>query len=163
MNKKEIIHTLIGKIEEEKQRLEKTSKEALKAAIDAPGAMQSHHDTYKFEYGQLVTALGTMSDKTEVLLGHLKEIDSCEDRVEGAISIGSLVKVQNLTQPDSNPYWNLILLGGGGLTFEYEGEKIIVVTPESPIGKSLTNSAVTEIVEVNTPKGTQKFEILEVK
>lgn len=125
-----IINSLTGNV----QSLEKSLEETNNAINDAPGAMQSHSDTTRSQLTVLENttkqALIEKATELESLKGFVvKDYPNMEES-----RLGSIVKVKK----GDNSIENYFLLpAGSGVKVEHEGEKVICITPTSPLGKEL--------------------------
>ena len=89
----------------------------------------------------------------EAILKNAQIIDESELTNEH-IHIGSKVKVHDFDFDDDIEYQII----GSGEADPFNGK----LSDESPVGSALIGHKVGDVVEVNTPDGTVKFEILEI-
>ena len=71
------------------------------------------------------------------------------------VTIGSIVKVKDLEFEQDDEY----TIVGSAEADPYDGK----ISNESPVGKALLGRRTGDIVEVQVPDGTAKFEILEIR
>ena len=71
------------------------------------------------------------------------------------VTIGSIVKVKDLEFEEDDEY----TIVGSAEADPYDGK----ISNESPVGKALLGRRTGDIVEVQVPDGTAKFEILEIR
>ena len=98
------------------------------------------------------------------------EIRRLEDRIKNAsvvgdgdvpedmVFLGSIVKLRDVDD-DSEDLYKLVGESTGG--FDFDADEI-EVTASSPMGDALMKARVGEIVKVDLPRGTKRFEILEL-
>lgn len=72
------------------------------------------------------------------------------------VFIGSVVRLKDLDD-DSDDLYKLV----GEATGRFDGDEIEVTTG-SPMGESLMKARVGEIVKVDLPRGTKRFEVMEI-
>lgn len=96
------------------------------------------------------------------------EIRRLEDRVkklkvadkseipEDMVFVGSVVKLKNLDDDSEQTYR---LVGEASGNFDTDE---IEVTAGSPMGESLLKARVGEVIKVDLPRGTKRFEIVEI-
>ena len=119
-------------------------------------------------------ALGDLKENAEYhtareVQGHNEaEIRRIEERLKNAkvagdhdipddmVFLGATVKLKDLDDNDEDLY-KLVGEATGSFDFDY-----IEVTATSPMGEALMKSRVGETVKVDLPKGTKRFEILEL-
>lgn len=74
----------------------------------------------------------------------------------GLVFVGAIVKLREVESGDEDLY-RLVGEATGDFTLDY-----IEVTPKSPMGVALMKARVGETVRADLPKGTKRFEILEI-
>jgi transcription elongation factor GreA len=80
------------------------------------------------------------------------------DIPEGMVFLGSIVKLRDCDDNTEDLY-KLVGESTGG--FDFDAEEI-EVTASSPMGDALMKARVGETVKVDLPRGTKRFEILEL-
>ncbi|KXZ38917.1 transcription elongation factor GreA [Alkalithermobacter thermoalcaliphilus JW-YL-7 = DSM 7308] len=156
-NKKQVLLTEEGykKIENELEFLKSVRRkevaERIKVAISFGDISEnSEYDEAKNEQAQLEERIL----KLENMLRNAVIID--EENIDSSVvTIGSTVKVKDLDYDEEVEY----TMVGAAEADPYEFK----ISNESPVGKALLNRKVGEIVEVQVPDGTIKFEILDIK
>lgn len=141
--KQEIIesarNTISGIIDDTKRQLDRTRQDV----IEAPGRMQSRYDSSKQESGYLADAL---QKRLTQINGELTRIGSIKiDKTSsGIIETGSLVAI---IEGEKKRFF-MILLGGGGTIVKSTilNCAVTIITPVSPIGKTLMNMAKGDLV-----------------
>ena len=78
------------------------------------------------------------------------------DMPDDMVFLGATVKLRDLDDDDEDLYR---LVGEASGKFDFE---VIEVTAESPMGAALMKARVGETVRVDLPKGTKRYEILEI-
>lgn len=158
MNKARIVSKVIELLIQDEKNASKSSQVAREASIDAPGAMQSQHDTTKTEQDWLSRSLASMSEKIKREIRQLKNVNLS---ASSKIQAGSLVTLMDIDNEVSRIY--LILPGGSGKIVELREnqtlKKIIIATPQSPIGKAMIGREEGDTVEINTPGGTRRVTV----
>jgi len=133
MEKKNIIDKIIEKLEKEIEILDEAVGSIHHASVEAPGAMQSHSDTSKFQNktSEENTILALNTKKQE--LTAIKNIPVTEKPTEARI--GACVLVD-----DSGIEKRFIILPGGAGIEAWDSETFdcyTAITPDSPLGKAL--------------------------
>ncbi len=78
---------------------------------------------------------------------------------ETPLGLGALVALAD-EQGTEKRYF--LAPAGGGLTVWVDGASVLIVTPQSPVGRALVAKRVGEELEVHTPKGAKSFVITAV-
>lgn len=154
MDKKAVIEAVIASLVKAATSSERASKEARQASIEAPSKMESRYDSTKSEQDWLAHGLAIMSAQHKAAIQEIQTIDlTPRDHVR----IGSLVTTEEDTGGMSEIY--ILLPSGTGTTVEVEGKKVLVVTPESPMGKAVMGKDVEAWCKVFSPRGVRHIVI----
>ena len=105
LDKRTVFDKFKGVLDGALQSMEKSTADTRQRARDAPGAMQSHHDTSKKELGWLIDGL---SKREAELRARLNQITEFSDKVSSFFSPGAMALVQ--INKSSEVY---VLLPGG--------------------------------------------------
>lgn len=133
MNKEALIGKVVLKLEKEIAELEEGATSAHAASVDAPGAMQSHSDTSKFQNKVSEENLVSMLDEKKNRCGAIKTMEIPSEISE--IKIGACI----LAEDGENEKRYILLPGGAGIEV-WDDETLdsyMTITPEVPIGKAL--------------------------
>jgi hypothetical protein len=150
-----VIETLTQREESTKQSLEITRQ----AAIDAPGAMQSHSDTTKWQMSQRAGAIGQSLCETQKGLGELKRLMSHLPSITRG-SVYAIIEVDNLDDGSRAKYF--LLPAGGGNTYEVEGEEITILNINAPLARVFIGSVAGDEVEIKIQGTTRRFNVVSV-
>jgi len=132
-----------------------------RAMIEAPGAMQSHSDTTKYQMGLVADEMCRLIVSKEEAITALDRLRiSSEPSCRDTVTTGSLVEVET---PEGERRGYLIFGKGGGSEVEYEGLRVLVVNPAAPLGKALVGKCLGDIAEVNVGGLTRALVICEIQ
>lgn len=154
MDKKALIEKVVEKLQKEVLELEANITSMHQAAIEAPGAMQSHSDTTKFQMNALKDDIEKQLSTKNRELEILEKFEIMPVPSSKEIQSGSVVKIK-----DGEKEINYLFLeGGSGIHIEDEsGNRFIVVGENSPMGKVLAGKKVGD--EIVTQFGSKEREI----
>jgi transcription elongation factor GreA len=109
------------------------------------------------EYHAQREAMGLLQAKVNKLKGDLSRASIIDpDKIpKDQVSLGATVLVRDLDYQDEEEF---TLVGAGDE--DYDSGKYLIT---SPVGQGLLGKRVGERVEIEVPKGTLKFEILEIR
>jgi transcription elongation factor GreA len=109
------------------------------------------------EYHAQREAMGLLQAKVNKLKGDLSRATIIDpDKIpKDQVSLGATVLVRDLDYQDEEEF---TLVGAGDE--DYDSGKYLIT---SPVGQGLLGKRVGERVEIEVPKGTLKFEILEIR
>lgn len=93
--------------------------------------------------------------RLEQRLAQVKVIDEAMQKAAGGtVFIGSTVKMKDLDDDDVDTYK---LVGETTGSFDF-----VEVTANSPMGEAMMKARVGDVIRVSAPRGTKRFEILEI-
>ncbi len=122
------------------------------AAARAEGDLKENAEYHgaRESQGMLQARINALSDKLgRAVIMNASGVDT------SAVAFGTTVKVKDLDYDDEEEF---TLVGAG--EEDYDSGKILVT---SPLAQGLVGKAVGDRVEIDVPKGTLKFEILEIR
>lgn len=93
--------------------------------------------------------------RLEQRLSQVKVIDEAMQKAAGGtVFIGSTVKMKDLDDDDVDTYK---LVGETTGSFDF-----VEVTANSPMGEAMMKARVGDVIRVSAPRGTKRFEIIEI-
>lgn len=144
--KAQIIQATIKKLEKDREALRANIESTMQAARDAPGRMESRYDSTKAEKSFLAGSLQEHLIKIGSLLQSLKDFRFDEEGAPKKIGVGNLVEARARERE-----FYVILPAGGGesVMIEELASEVVVITPQSPLGKSLLGRKPGDTTTVN--------------
>ncbi|MEW6616930.1 MAG: hypothetical protein AB1333_00740 [Patescibacteria group bacterium] len=134
MDKKALVEKVVEKLQKEVTELEESMMSMKQAAIEAPGAMQSHSDTTKFQMNALKDDVEKQFSTKNRELEILEKFEIMPMSSSQEIKSGSGIKIRD-GEKEINYFF---LEGGSGIQVEDESGNIFIVVGEnSPMGKIL--------------------------
>ena len=147
MDREKLFHKILEILEKEIQILSEGSKTALKESKEAPGAMQSHSDTTKFEMKRMEENINKRIGEKKKLIEDIKGILNHEENFS-EIKQGSVIEIEK----EGEKKFYIYLKSGGGIKINEGGNEFIVVSDESPLGKILFGKKRGDEFEFNGKK-----------
>lgn len=141
------------KLAEELEYLKTTKRRALSKAI---GEARAHGDiSENAEYDAAKDAQGLNEKRIAELEEKLSSARILDENISSdEVLIGAKVKLRDMDTGEELEYMLV-----SGEEADYEQNKISI---SSPIGSSLLNHKVNEVVEIKIPAGTLKYKILKI-
>lgn len=159
MNKQKLLQRVIETLAQREKNAKQSLETTRQAAIEAPGAMQSHSDTTKWQMSRHAEAIEQLISETQKALGALKSlVDHSPTVTKG--SIFAIIEVENLDDGSKAKYF--LLPAGGGDTYEVDGEKITALTMGTPLSRVLISVVAGDEVEITIQGKTKRFLVLSV-
>lgn len=161
MNKRELVEKIIKELEKQKQDVKKRYEATRQEVIDAPGAMQSHSDTSKYQLSILADKIKKSALEKEQTIQALKQLlTSGLEEKPSVAKVGALVEVENQNQ---EKICYFIFPGGSGLETIFKGKKIIMVSQRAPIASVLLGRKVGDRVDFKVGPITKVLEIVGIR
>ena len=159
MNKQKLLQCVIETLVQREKSAKQSLETARRAAIEAPGAMQSHSETTKWQMSRRAEAMERSLFETQRALGALKRLMDHPP----TITTGSgyaIVEVKNLDDGSMAKYF--LLPAGGGDTYEVDGEKIVVLNMGAPLALAFIGTVTGDEVEIKIQGTTRRFSVVSV-
>ncbi|GEM_PF-947181 len=141
--KKDLLRSLQQRLEDDLRNTKIQLEQTKQAAVEAPGAMQSHSDVSKSQYSCLASNLYEQIIELEKGLEILKDY-KIKDSTQKKIIIGSLIETTHNSQ---EKIYFIFPVGGGKVIENYNlNNKITIITPQSPLGNLLLDKKVGDLI-----------------
>ena len=141
--KQTILDAVIQALETELERHLNANEQSNKGAAFSAANADKQRDTTGFEAAHLARAHAQHALMLRNHIDQLKMMD-VEDFTGQEIDVGALVEVDMDGEVDGY----LLLNGGGGIEVSVDGKKVIVITPESPLGHVLMGNIEAGFIEL---------------
>ncbi len=145
-------------IEEEIRVLQKSLDSASEAATHPESKPENKYDTRGLEASYLAGAQRERLQELRSVLLLLQNMPLRDFAEEDRIAPSALVELEQ----DGKSFLYFILPLGAGFSLQWEGQPVLVLTPQAPLGQVLMNKMVGDIVKLKTGSAVKEFEILRV-
>jgi transcription elongation GreA/GreB family factor len=152
ISKKEIVLQLIEKLESEVSVLESAAHAALEAATSTESKAENQYDTRSTEASYLAGAQAHRVQELKRQIHSFKQLEVKAHSNTRGIDVGDLVELDQ----GGRKSWVLLAAQGGGLQGQVVGQKLLVITPITPLGEALMGQKVGDEVEVEAHDGSIK-------
>lgn len=159
MNKKQIIDHLLEKVSSELAAAEAALDSSFSHKKDDDLKSEGKYDTRAIEAGYLVSGQRKRVEELKQEKQLLEDVEIYDYKEGNSIAIGALVKLKL----NERSQWYFISSTSGGSMMQIDGESILVISAFSPIGAEVIGLQNGDSFELETPKETREYEILEVR
>lgn len=159
MDKKKLISEIRTQLEKDLVLLKDAERITREAATHEESKPENEYDTRALEASYLAGAQSKRITDTEELLVHLKHIEPKSFSEKDPISSTALVEVEG----HGRRGLYFILAKGGGLSLVFEGRRIQVLTPASPLGEALLGLKVGDAAIVENGPQVLEYDILSIQ
>ena len=160
MDKRKLIAAILDSLEKDLEVQKAAAFATYQAATGEESKAENEYDTRGLEASYLAGAQAKRVGEIEELLTIYKFVEIKNFTSEDKIGATALVKV------DLNGKTSLLFLlpKGGGVSIQFEGQTVQVLTPNSPLGEALVGLQQGDTAFVETgPDRAKEYEILSVK
>jgi transcription elongation GreA/GreB family factor len=161
MTKQKLLQHVVEALTQERRNTERSLEAARSAAIEAPGAMQSHSDTTKSQMSRLSEEMQRSIDEKDLALRALNALmySGLPSNVE-AVKVGSVVEVRD-GRNERAIYF--ILPAGGGIKVVDGDRTILVVTPRAPLSVALLGKRRGETVKLQIGPRHRELTVVDIQ
>lgn len=139
--------------------LNASQREIEEGATHEESRQENDKDTRAIESSYLARGLARRVTELQVGLGQLSAMRACGLTTSATVLLGSLITVED----DAGVQQQYLLApAGGGKRLSHGGAIIKVVTPSSPLGRSLLRRGVGDEVVLQSPAGVRELEVVAV-
>lgn len=155
--KEKILNELIEKMKAEMHELEAAAKSNKDFATDQEFKAESKYDTRALEASYLASAEARRVEDLKLEIQMLEEVDLKLSSRSSEVCIGSLVDLRHNDQDRSY----FVIPTAGGTLLKVEDKAVLVVSVFSPLGDAVLGLKVGEEFEVETPKETRTYQVIQ--
>ncbi|MFP5520092.1 MAG: hypothetical protein ACLGGX_09325 [Bdellovibrionia bacterium] len=159
MNKRELIQKFITELEAELANLEAQIKANKEEATHEESKPENEYDTRALEMGYLVKAQSKRILDAKETLAAFKHTPVRDFDSSTPIAATALIELDL----NGKSQWFLYMPSGGGVSVNFSGQKVQVMTPSSPLGGALLSLKQGDIATLESGKEIKEYEILSVQ
>ncbi|MFN1651771.1 GreA/GreB family elongation factor [Vibrio rotiferianus] len=158
MNKVDLVQIIIQQLEDKLQVAHASTQRAIDAATDEETVPEHKYDTLALEASYLAHGQAMRVQESEEELRKYRTL-VLRDFSDARISVGAYVELV-----DENDTEKAFFIGpcSGGLTVEWQGKEVFVLTPKSPLGRALVGKEEGEDIDVKIGDKTTCYEVVTV-
>ncbi|VVO22336.1 GreA/GreB family elongation factor [Pseudomonas fluorescens] len=158
---KHAVHTLIlEKLKVDLDIVQRAAQTAYEAATHEENKAENKYDTLGLEASYLATGQARRVEEIRQALVLCQNLILRPYDEQQGIQVGALL---GLADDNGNQQWLFLGPDAAGLKVYLVGQLITVITPRSPLGKSLLGKFEGDEVEINVAGTRQQFAVTEVK
>lgn len=158
MNKADLVQIIIQHLEKKLQVAHASTQRAIDAATDEETVPEHKYDTLALEASYLAHGQAMRVQESEEELRQYRTL-VLRDFVDARIAVGAYIELV-----DENDIEKAFFIGpcSGGLTVEWQGKEVFVLTPKSPLGRALMGKEEGEDVEMKIGDKTTCYEVVTI-
>lgn len=158
MNKHDLIDRLISQLEAERARLAEAAIHTYEAATHEESEAEDQYDTRGLEASYLAGAQAKRVADVEQVLHTLRHVSIRDYGPADPIGVTALIDLDH----DGKRQWCLLLPLGGGLSIDFAGHHVQVITPQSPLGEAVVGRTAGDDLLIDVGNQSKEYEIVSV-
>lgn len=159
MNKSHLLQLIISQLSNDLALLLTAAKTAHEASTHEENIPDNKYETLALEASYVAQGQANRAQEIRLALEVYKQLPLQDFEPDSPIRLTALV---TLTAEDGSSRTVFIGPQEGGLKINCEGEEVLVITPQSPLGKDLLGKSVGDLIESGLGSGRKEFEIIEL-
>lgn len=145
MKKKALLQKIVSQLEFVHQNALAAANRAHSSATDKENIAENKYDTLGLEAAYLAEGQARRVLECEAELNEFKQLLLADDACNDEVKVGSFIHLE-----DDQGQGRFLFLGAcaGGLKVDFESRSIMIITPESPLGKALLGLSIDDEVQL---------------
>jgi transcription elongation GreA/GreB family factor len=153
--KKKILNILREKTQERLSKARESYQSALAHSRSDDMKSEGKYDTRGIEAGYLTSAAKA---RVKELEKELLQLEALKIKPNKKPTLGSLI----LLEFGGAQQWHFLSPTYGGSSLEVDGKSVLIISPSSPIGSEALGLEEGDSFEIDTPKMTREYQILQI-
>lgn len=142
MNKRELLDRIVARLQAELQLLTTAALATHAEATDEENKAEDKYDTRGLEASYLAHGQSKAADEAALALNQFQALVLRDFTTGESIGLGALVVLDNSARYLMGPR-------AGGTEIDYNGTSVLVITPQSPLGRRLLGRKQGDTVELD--------------
>ncbi|RKX32198.1 MAG: transcription elongation factor GreAB [Verrucomicrobia bacterium] len=159
IQKTELIERILESLRKELTVIKEGARESYEVATHEESQPENRFDTHSLEASYLAAGQAKVVVEIEDAVMRCQNMELNAFEPDDPIGVGALVKLKSKRE---TTFYFLVPIAGG-IEVKDGRKTILVITPQSPIGKLLVGHKAGEVVHLETTTLPKKFEIVSVK
>lgn len=157
MNKTTVLEKIIAQLTTELELLTQTALATHAEATDDENKAEDKYDTRGLEASYLAIGQSKQAEETALALQQFQSLTLRDFVTDEPVSLGALVVLEGKGK-------NYYFIGprAGGTEIRHDGREILVITPQSPLGRQLVGKKQGEVVQLELGGKRSEFRVAKV-
>ncbi|SDY97367.1 transcription elongation factor GreAB [Pseudomonas sp. NFIX28] len=160
MNKHTVHQLILDKLRSDLDIAQRAAQTAYEAATHEENIAENKYDTLGLEASYLAAGQARRVEEIRQALALCQNMPLRPYDEQAGIQVGALL---GLEDENGHEQWLFLAPDGAGLKVEVVGQPVTVITPRSPLGKSLLGKFEGDELEIVVAGARQQFAVTEVK
>ena len=160
MNKHAVLQLVLEKLSADLDIAQRAAQTAYETATHEENIAENKYDTLGLEASYLAAGQARRVEEIKQSLTLCQNVALRAYDDQRGIELGTLV---GLEDEDGRQQWLFLAPDAAGLKVDVVGQPVTVITPRSPLGKSLLGKRVDDEVEIRVAGTRQHFTVTEAR
>jgi transcription elongation GreA/GreB family factor len=158
MTKEKVLKLIVQQLSEDLAILFQAAKTAHAASIHEENLPDNEYDTLGLEASYLAQAQANRAQEIKAALASYKNLILKHFEPDAPIRLTALVTLE------AGECTRKLFIGpqAGGLKLRENGDEVLIITPQSPVGQELIGKSCGDVVMLRGGNGDKEFEIVDV-
>lgn len=158
MKKAAILQKIVSHLANELELFHRAAKASFEEATDEQNKAENKYDTRGLEASYLARGQARQVADTEQAIVQFQSLPLADFTESTPINVGALVSVETA----STHQWYFIGPSAGGTEIQHGKETVVVITPQSPLGRVLQGRKQGEVIRLGEGRTARTQRILKV-
>ena len=157
IKKSALLRSIIAHIERELGLSLAAARTAAEGATNEQNKAENKYDTRGLELSYLATGQSRQIAEAQATLSQLQGLVLRDFQPHDPIDFGTLITLDHPTEPQTPPAFYFLAPRGGGTEVRTAKHQVLVITPQSPLGKQLIGRHVGATVQLGPNTTAQRI------
>ncbi len=158
MNKRALIKTIIDRLTAELEVYLKAAQASRAEATHEQSKAENKYDTRGLEASYLARGQSRHAAEIEAAIAAFETLDARPFAAAEPIGLGALVELQH--RAETTTYF--VGPGAGGTEVVHEKMNVLVITPQSPLGRQLLGKKPGDLLKLSLADATHQYRVVTV-
>lgn len=159
MNKELFRQQILAKLQTDYKLLLQAAKSSHDAATHEENIPDSKYETLALEASYIAQGQANRAQEIKQAINALQKLVLQSFSGQTPIRLGALVRLED---EDGNCRRVFLAPAAGGMTLQHEGNTVMLITPDSPLGRELIGSQLDDCISIEGGR-RREYEIVEVE
>lgn len=157
MDKQKLLELILEQLEEDHSILLQAATAAHSAATHEENIPDSKYETLSVEASYIAQGQANRAQEIRLAVESFRNLEPASCPPDGPIRLGALVLLA-----DEEGQRRRLFLGpaAGGMKLNLNAEEVMIITPDSPLGRTMLGKQVGDIFEFTSANHQREYEIL---
>jgi transcription elongation GreA/GreB family factor len=158
VNKRAIVEKIIAALAAELERYARSARSAHAEATDEQSKAENKYDTRGLEASYLARGQSRQAAEVAQAIEQYESLTLRQFAADDPIDTGAIVELER--QGERTVYF--VGPRAGGVTIDYEGQEVMVITPHSPMGRQLVGHRQGERMQIKIGGSSDSCRVMAV-